>query len=241
MSRRSTYVRSREYQYIDEDGEWAPTAPPTSAASGASSTSSARSPNEAVKSGFRNFTKVNDIIDKTVDNITRDPDLGLSDILALGQDVQGGRPGRRRDGDRADDPRVHRRPGRRRCSIESEAAPIFDAPARPSGTDGADELPEGVAPGRRRSRGPERLGRRRAGRHRVRRARGRRLRGRSTRPATPTATTTTTTEVRYARARTTRRSTRWRTSAARASSSRSTPLPAGTRTSRSCSAATSTR
>ena len=47
------YVRSRYYEYF-ENGKWHEDGPtPTSAASRASSTSSARSRNEAVKSGFR--------------------------------------------------------------------------------------------------------------------------------------------------------------------------------------------
>jgi LCP family protein required for cell wall assembly len=77
------YARSREYQYVNDRGKWV--------IDGTADLGRIRRQqyflrslaDEAVKSGFSNFTKINDIINKTVDNITRDPDLGLSDILAL--------------------------------------------------------------------------------------------------------------------------------------------------------------
>jgi polyisoprenyl-teichoic acid--peptidoglycan teichoic acid transferase len=77
------YARSREYEYIDSSGEWV--------RDGTADLGRIRRQqyfirslaNEAVKTGFRNVTKVNAIINKTVDNLTIDPDLGLSDILAL--------------------------------------------------------------------------------------------------------------------------------------------------------------
>jgi LCP family protein required for cell wall assembly len=78
-----SYARSREYQYVNSRGKWV--------IDGTADLGRIRRQqyflrslaDEAVKSGFSNFTKINDIINKTVDNITRDPDLGLSDILAL--------------------------------------------------------------------------------------------------------------------------------------------------------------
>ena len=138
------YARSREYQYIDEDGDWVTDGTADLGRIQRQQYFIRSLANEAVKSGFRNFTKINDIINKTVDNITRDPDLGLSDILSLAKTFKEVDPGvvemvtvpTTREKIDGQDSQV---------LIESEAAPIFDR-LRSFGNDGADELPEGVAP-----------------------------------------------------------------------------------------------
>ena len=98
-----------------------------------------------MKSGFRNFTKVNSIIDKTVSNITRDPDLGLSDILALAKTFKEVDPGvvqmitvpTERKFINGQDSQV---------LVEDQAAPIF-ASLRVFGKQApADALPKGVVP-----------------------------------------------------------------------------------------------
>ena len=145
--------------------------------------------NEAVKSGFRNFTKVNSIIDKTVSNITRDPDLGLSDILALAKTFKEVDPGvvqmitvpTERKFINGQDSQV---------LVEDQAAPIF-ASLRVFGKQAtADALPEGVVPADIHAQvlnGSGKGGQAGAG---VRRAAGARVSRWWTRPATPTAATT---------------------------------------------------
>jgi LCP family protein required for cell wall assembly len=139
------YARSREYQYLDEDGDWV--------TDGTADLGRIRRQqyfirslaNEAVRSGFRNPTKILDIIDKTVENITRDPDLGLSDIRALANTF------------REVDPTVVEMvtvPTERefiegqdsQVLIESEAAPIFDRLRSFGEESQAEDLPEGVTP-----------------------------------------------------------------------------------------------
>ena len=107
------YARSREYEYIDEDGDWA--------ADGTSDLGRIRRQQYFIRSladeadrRRRSGTspKINDIVNKTVDNITRDPDLGLSDILALAKTFRKVDPGVVEMVTVPTEPRVRRRPGR---------------------------------------------------------------------------------------------------------------------------------
>jgi LytR cell envelope-related transcriptional attenuator len=138
------YARSREYQYLDEDGDWV--------VDGTADLGRIRRQqyfmrslaDEAVDTGFRNLTKINDIINKTVDNITRDPDLGLSDILALAKTFKSVDPNvvemvmvpTERDFVDGQDAQV---------LLEEEAAPIFQR-LRSFGGEDPNQLPEGVVP-----------------------------------------------------------------------------------------------
>jgi len=87
------YARSREYHYIDDDGDWV--------RDGTADLGRIRRQqyfirslaNESVRAGFRNPTKINNVINKTVDNMTIDPGLGLSDILALAKTFKQVDPG----------------------------------------------------------------------------------------------------------------------------------------------------
>jgi len=139
------YARSREYQYLDADGEWV--------RDGTADLGRIRRQqyfirslaDAAVRAGFRNPTKALSILDKMVENVTLDEDLGFSDLRALintfrevdpavvemvtvptvreffdGQDAQ--------------------------ALVESEAAPIFERLRSFGESDEADTLPEGVAP-----------------------------------------------------------------------------------------------
>jgi polyisoprenyl-teichoic acid--peptidoglycan teichoic acid transferase len=139
------YARSREYEYVNQSGEWV--------TDGTADLGRIRRQqyfirslaNEAVKTGFRNFTKINDILNKTVDNITRDPDLGLSDLRALAKTF------------RNVDPKVVEMvtvPTKRefisgqdaQVLVDSEAAPIFQR-LRSFSENETNQLPAGVAAG----------------------------------------------------------------------------------------------
>jgi LCP family protein required for cell wall assembly len=137
------YARSRYYEYF-ENGKWHEDGSSDLGRISRQQYFIRSLANEAVKSGFRNFTKINDIINKTVDNITRDPDLGLSDILSLAKTFRSVDPGvvemvtvpseRHFFGD-AD----------ALALLPDEAAPIFDR-LRSFGNQADDTLPAGVAP-----------------------------------------------------------------------------------------------
>ena len=173
------YARSREYEYFDEDGDWHEDGTADLGRIRRQQYFIRSLANEAVKSGFRNLTKINDIINKTVDNITRDPDLGLSDILALAKTFREVDPGvvemvtvpTEREFFDGQDAQV---------LIESEAAPIFDR-LRSFGEAARPTLPEGVAPADVAVAVLNGSGVGGQARRRVRRAAGRRVRRR--RPA----------------------------------------------------------
>ncbi len=139
------YARSREYQYVGSNGKWTKDGTADLGRIRRQQYFIRSLANEAVKSGFRNFTKVNSIIDKTVANITRDPDLGLSDILALAKTFKEVDPGvvqmitvptERKFIDGQDS----------QVLVEDQAAPIF-ASLRVFGNQApADTLPKGVVP-----------------------------------------------------------------------------------------------
>jgi LCP family protein required for cell wall assembly len=138
------YARSREYQYLDSDGDWV--------TDGSADLGRIRRQqyfmrslaNEAVRAGFRNFTKINDILNKVVDNITRDPDLGFSDIRALAATFREVDPAivemvtvpTEREFIDGQDSQV---------LVDSEAEPIFER-LRSFGRQPEDEVPAGVAP-----------------------------------------------------------------------------------------------
>ena len=139
------YARSREYQYVGSNGKWTKDGTADLGRIRRQQYFIRSLANEAVKSGFRNFTKVNSIIDKTVSNITRDPDLGLSDILALAKTFKEVDPGvvqmitvpTERKFINGQDSQV---------LVKDQAAPIF-ASLRVFGKQAAaDALPEGVVP-----------------------------------------------------------------------------------------------
>jgi LCP family protein required for cell wall assembly len=138
------YARSRYYEYF-EDGEWHKDASSDLGRIQRQQYFIRSLANEAVRAGFRNFTKINDILNKVVDNITRDPDLGFSDIRALAATFREVDPNivemvtvpteRHFFGD-ADALRL----------LPDEAAPIFEK-LRSFGEEPEEALPEGVAPG----------------------------------------------------------------------------------------------
>ena len=220
------YARSREYEYFDEDGDWE--------TDGTSDLGRIRRQqyfirslaNEAVKSGFRNPTKILDIIDKTVDNITRDPDLGFSDIRALAKTFREVDPGvvemvtvpTTREFIDGQDAQV---------LIESEAAPIFDRLRSFGETSTDDDCPR-AWPRPTCRVGPQRLGCRRSGARRLRRACRAPGSRSSTRPGNADRNDYDVTEVRYADgSEDLAKLHQGATSAARASSSRSTRVPDG--------------
>lgn len=77
------YARSRYYEYQDADGDWHED-PTADLGRIRRQQYFIRSlVGTAIKAGVRNFTKANDILNKVTDQIQLDPDLGMSDVLAL--------------------------------------------------------------------------------------------------------------------------------------------------------------
>jgi LCP family protein required for cell wall assembly len=137
------YARSRYYEYF-EDGEWHEDQSSDIGRIQRQQYFIRSLANEAVRAGFKNITKINDILNKTVDNITRDADLGFSDIRALAATF------------REVDPAVVEMvtvPTEREffgdadalALITDEAEPIFQR-LRSFGAEDEATLPEGVAP-----------------------------------------------------------------------------------------------
>ena len=233
------YARSRYYEYF-ENGKWHEDGSSDLGRISRQQYFIRSLANEAVKSGFRNFTKVNNIINKTVDNITRDPDARTLRHPLAREDLQGRSipavvemvtvPSERQFIGGAGLAARWSTTRRRRSSIGCASF----------GSRPPDALPEGVAPGRRPRLGAERIGCRRPGRL-VFDA----LQGGGIRVVDPPGNADRSDYDSHRgavrrRVRTTWRSTRRRISAVRASSSRSTRCPPGP-TSSSCSAGTSRR